>query len=352
MGVLYTISIDYFKLSKEKYAGVFSTSLVIPAVLSLLLVPILYIFQDVLEKSFHFQDAFFWLLPISLFLNFCFEAFIILLRNENKVKLFSMMAVLKVIVEIGLSILLLLFIYKNWYSRALSFLLSGAVIGGFFFYYIQKNKFLVRNIDYKVLRNEVYFGLSGMFLQTAIFFINSSDKFFVMGFFGKEQAGFYAVASTFATIQYIVCISLLQYLQPVLFQKFAAFQKWQQVKTLYFKYMLAMLLTLVAVIVFTWIVYHYVIKPTYQDYLHYFYILSLSSFIWTISNIFLQFIVFNKNKKIILQVSILSIFVSVIVNYFSARYADVTTLALGQVITNLVVLSLILFFNRKLNYFA
>jgi O-antigen/teichoic acid export membrane protein len=67
MGVLYTISIDYFKLSKEQYARVFSTSLLIPVVLSLLLIPVLYLFRAPLGSIFNFQQNFFWLIPCCLF---------------------------------------------------------------------------------------------------------------------------------------------------------------------------------------------------------------------------------------------------------------------------------------------
>lgn len=352
MGVLYTISVDYFKISREKYAVVFSTGLVIPVVLCLLLLPVLYVFHESFEKTFNFQPAFIWLVPICLFLNFCFEAFIILIRNQNKVKLFTTVTLLKVVVDIALSVLFVVFIYQSWYSRALAFLLAGLVVATMFVFYIYRERLLVKRIDYKVLKHEVYFGLSGMVLQTAIFFITSSDKFFVMGFFGKEQAGYYAVASTFATIQYIVCVSLLQYLQPLLFKNFSESKRWHQLKGLYFKYILAMISTLVCVGAFTWFVYQFILKSTYQEYLHYFYILSISSFIWTLSNVFLQFIVYLKNKKAILQLSLASIITTYLVNYLTAKYSGVEQLALAQIGTNLLVFFLIIYFNKKLKYFA
>ncbi|MEP7106628.1 MAG: oligosaccharide flippase family protein [Ferruginibacter sp.] len=352
MGVIFTISIDYFKLSKEKYAQVFSTGLVIPVVLSLLLLPVLYIFRKPLERSFNFQQEFFWLIPICLFFNFSFEAFVVLMRNQNKVKLFTKVSLLKILLEVSLSIIFIIFIYRNWYSRALAFLLSGIVIGVLFFFHIKKNKFLVKGINYQVLRNELSFGLSGLVLQTAIFFVGTSDKFFVMSFFGKVQAGYYAVASTFAAIQYIVCVSLLQYLQPLLFREFAVFQNWKDQKQLYYKYFIAMIVTLAGTILFTFIVYNFVLKPTYKEYLYYFYILSIGSFVWTISNIFLQFIVFNKNKKVIFFLSLTCIFISLVVNYICSKYFNIRWLGLGQIVTNISVLFIILFVNRKLNYFT
>lgn len=352
MGVLYSISIDYFKLPKAEYAKVFSTGLIIPAILSLLMAPILYLFQDTLEQVFNFQRQFFWLIPICLFLNFCFEAFIILIRNQNKVKLFAVVSILKVVTEIALSVAFIIWLFPNWYGRALAFLLSGILIGVLFFSHINKQQFLVKNREYRVLTNELYFGLSGMILQTAIFFINTSDKFFVMSFFGKDQAGYYAVASTFATIQYIVCVSLLQYLQPVLFSRFAAGKKWNDVKPLFYKYFSAMLATFFVVGAFTFGVYNYILRPAYLEYLYYFYLLSISSFIWTIANIFMQYIVFNKSKNIIFQLSVLSIAIAIGVNYIASKYFLVNGLAAGQILINLIVAGIMLWYSKKLNFFS
>ena len=352
MGVLYTISIDYFKLPKAEYARVFSTGLLIPVMLSILLIPVLYLLRAPLERAFNFQPAFLWLIPAGLILNFCFEAFIILIRNQNKVKLFATVSLLKVVIEIGLSVLLIVWLWHSWYSRALSFIIAGVVVGGMFIFHIRKQGFLVPLIDKRVLRNELFFGLSGMALQTAIFFINTSDKFFVMSFFGKNQAGYYAVAATFATIQQIVCISLMQYLQPLLFGNFAEKKKWKAVKGMFYKYMLAMVATFFAVTVFTIIVYTYVLRPAYLPFLHYFYILSISSLVWSIAWIFLQYILFQKNKRILFILAAISIAIAVVVNYIASAMFTMNWLAVGQIATTLLVTSIILLLNKKLGFFA
>jgi O-antigen/teichoic acid export membrane protein len=323
----------------------------IPAVLSILLVPVLYFLTAPLERTFNFQQQFFWLIPVCLFLNFCFEAFIILIRNQNNVKLFTIVSLLKVVVEIGFSILFVVFIYRNWYSRALGFLLSGLVVGTIFFLYAQRNKFLVKRVNFKVLQKELYFGLSGLLLQTAIFFVGTSDKFFVMFFFGKEKAGYYSVASTFAAIQYLVCAALLQYLSPLLYKKFADLQKWTALKYLYFKYFAVMFVTFVGVTFFTFIVYHFILKTAYKDYVYYSYFLGISSFLWTISNVFLQYIIFNKSKRIILTLSATTIFISILLNYFASKYGDVQWLCIGQIVITSLLLLVVMVFNKRLNFF-
>jgi O-antigen/teichoic acid export membrane protein len=352
MGVLYTIAIDYFKLPRAEYARIFSTGLLIPVTLSILLIPVLYLLRIPLEKAFNFQPDFIWLIPIGLILNFCFEAFIILIRNQNKVKLFAIVSLLKVLIEVSLSVLFIVWLWHSWYSRALAFVTAGIAISTMFIYHIQKQGFLVPVIDRKVLRNEVVFGLSGMALQTAIFFINTSDKFFVMSFFGKNQAGYYAVASTFATVQYIVCMSLMQYLQPILFSRFADGKKWKYVKGLFYKYILVMIATLLAVTVFTITVYSFLLKSAYKPYLHYFYILSIASFLWTIAYLFLQYIVFHKNKKILFQLAAISIAVAISINYIGSSIFNMNWLAGGQIVINIIVVSIVLLFNKKLGFFA
>jgi O-antigen/teichoic acid export membrane protein len=202
------------------------------------------------------------------------------------------------------------------------------------------------------LKKELLFGLSGLLLQTAVFFINTSDKFFVMAHFGKTQAGFYSIAGTFATIQYIVSTSLMQYLQPVLYKKFAEKEKWKNIKEIYKKYILVMLVASILLFFFTIIVYHYLLKESYRAYLHYFYLLCMSSLIWSVSNIFLQFIIFNKHKKVIFRLSLLSISLALLINYFAAHFLTVDWLCFGQIVTNIFVLSFILYYNKKLNCFG
>lgn len=352
MGALYTISVDYFKLSKSDYASVFSTSLLIPLIISLLLIPLFFIFRQSLSRTFSFQEQFIWLIPVCLVLNFCFEAFIILLRIQNKVRVFATITLLKIIIEISLAVLLILFAYVSWYSRALGYFISILVIGILFFSYIKKNGFLVKRISLKTFKKELVFGLSGLLLQTAIFFINTSDKFFVMAHFGKTQAGFYSIAGTFAAIQYIVSASLMNYLQPVLFTKFSEKKMYGSIKSIYAKYIIIMLATTAALFSFSSLVYHYLLKPSYKEYIHYFYLLCISSLIWSVSNIFLQPIIFNKQKRIIFRLSVLCILFAFTINYCASQFLTINWLCAGQIVTNAFVLCVILYFNKKLNCFV
>ncbi len=351
MGALYSLSVEYYKQSKKDYAVLFSTSLIIPVLLSLILVPLFFFITPFLSSTFNFQNNFFWLIPVCLLLNFFFEAFIIILRMDNNLRLFSTISVLKIFVEIAVSILLIYFVSKTWYSRALGYLAAGAVVTIVFMLYTLRKGLLIKSISTKILAKELTFGISGILLQTAVFFIGTSDKFFVMAYFGKDQAGLYAVAATFATIQYIVCTSLLQYLQPIVFKKYAVGEKWSSVKKLYGKYAVGMFGTAILLSIFTIVVYQFLLKDSYQHHIHYFFILCASSFLWSITNIFLQYIIFKKSKTIISQLAIISIIISFSVNSLAVHYFDIIWLCYAQILINLLVLTVTLLFNQKLKYF-
>lgn len=351
MGVLYSLSVEYYKQTRQQYAVLLSTSLIIPSLLSLILIPVFFIISPYLSGTFHFQYNFFWLIPACLLLNFLFEAFIIILRLHNNLRLFSAVSLLKVFTEIAVSVLFIFYVSQTWYSRAMGYLVAGSVAAVIFLIYARNKGLLIKAVDTKVLAKEFAFGISGLLLQTAVFFIGTSDKFFVMAYFGKEQAGFYAVAATFATIQYIVCTSLIQYMQPIIFKKFAAGEKWGHVKNLYGKYILGMLATALLLIAFTVLVYKFLLKESYSEYIEYFFILCASSFIWSVTNIFLQYIIFNKSRAVIGQLAVIAIIIACAVNYITAEYFSIIWLCAGQVLINVLVLMITLLYNRKLNYF-
>ena len=352
LGALYTLSVDYFKVSRQEYSKVFSTSLLIPVIACVLMVPILFGFYPALSRSFHFQPQFFWLIPACLLLNFFFEAFVLLLRLHQKPKLFATISVLKVALEIGVAVLFIIFISKTWLSRATGYLVSAAIVAAVFFYYVLRNHILEAKFNLQVLKRELVFGVSGLLLQSSVFFINYSDKFFVMAFFGKTQAGLYSVAGVFAAIQYIICSSLLQYLQPVLMGRFAKNQRWPQLKFLYKKYILIMAAAWVAVVAATFIIYHLLLKQSYIASLPYFYLLSVSSFVWTISNIFLQHTIYTKHKRNISSIALAGIIISLLVNYLVCKiWMNMATLAAAQIIINAAVLGIVLIINKRTGFF-
>lgn len=352
LGVTYTISVEYFKLSKNEYSKVFSSSLIIPVAVTLIVIPILYFFRTPLFKAFEFQWEFIWLVPMCLLFNFCFDVLIILLRMENKVKLFSGISLLKIGVELLFSFVFILFLYKTWYGRALGYAVAMGVMCVIFFRYVIHQGYLVRKFDLHLLKGELIFGLAGLTLKVAIFFLNTSDKFFAMAFFGKEMTGFYAVATTFATVQYLFSNSLLQYLQPLLYKKFSTGKKWYDVKRTYLKYTGLMIIGAIVITIGTIVAYHFFLKKSYEKYIHLYFFMILSTFLWSVSNLFMQYIIYQKNKREITKLSVAALLSSALIYYFAASYFSIEWLCYGQIAANIIVFITILMISKKIRFFT
>lgn len=351
LGVLYTISVDYFKKPKEEFPQILSSSLIIPFVSIILLTPILFVFRDLLHKTFNFQPEFLWMIPVCLFLNFCFEAFIIVLRNEERVKTFSSVLLTRTVIEISLALFFIVFIYTTWYGRALGYLTSSVVIAILFFFHLYKKGYLTKKIKLSLIRKEVAFGLAGLLLQASIFFLNTSDKFFVMAQFGPTQTGFYAIASTFATVLFILSGSMMLYLKPKLYPRFANNERWHGMKTLYKKYIVLLSLAAVGVYVFSKLTYIFLLKHSYSAYFYLVTPILISCLIWTISNLFLQYLIFQKDKKKLGLIALVAIVIAVTMNLVTTRTLGLNFVGYGLIVTNMLVLMIILLFNYRQGFF-
>jgi O-antigen/teichoic acid export membrane protein len=142
-------------------------------------------------------------------------------------------------------------------------------------------------------------------------------------------------------------------LQPILFKKFSDNERWKNLKLIYYKYGMAMFATFILILAGTTFAYHLLLKQSYIESLHYFYLLCISSFLWTFSNIFLQYIIYTKHKKYISIIALLGITISLLVNYVACNYYNkIEILCIGQIITNFLVLGITLLFNKKGGYFV
>ncbi|MCO5286236.1 MAG: lipopolysaccharide biosynthesis protein [Chitinophagaceae bacterium] len=351
LGVTYTISVDYFKIPRKEYASIFSTAIFIPVILALISGVAIYIFRHSLFSTFQFQPEFIWLIPICLIFNFFFDTFAILLRMENRVKSFSTIQLSKIIIELSLAFFLIIQFYHSWFGRALGYAITLITMGIWFLRYAIRNGFLIKKFDTKLLKKELTFGISGVLLKIGIFFLLSSDKFFVMAHYGKIQTGFYAIASTFATVQFIFSESLIQYLQPVFFQEYAKGGNWNQIKHLFRKYAIVMFLAVILITLATTFVYEFFLKPSYRAHLYLFYPLITGALLWSFSNLLLQNIVYQKQKRIIIILSAIAIVLSMAINFITSKYLNLVWLSYGQVISHALILATIVLLNSKLHFF-
>ena len=121
LGALQSVSIDFYKLDKDAFRNYFTTSFVLPIVITVASILLFYLFEREFVKNFNFQKSFIWLVPLIVFMGFCSEQYFTLIRNSNEPKRYLEIGIFRIFIEASISIGLVVLFSWHW---------KGRVVGG------------------------------------------------------------------------------------------------------------------------------------------------------------------------------------------------------------------------------
>ncbi|MBC7627765.1 polysaccharide biosynthesis C-terminal domain-containing protein [Ferruginibacter sp.] len=283
---------------------------------------VLFLYRDLLYRKFGFPSGFTWISPILVLLIFCNEQLLGLIRNNNEPFYFLTFGIGKTIIELGMAVLLILFFKYHWQGRVIGISTAYFTVTIFAFIYFFKKGYLGGKIKIEFLKSELIYALPIIMLQLSIFVMSSSDKFFLAG--NHEVVGIYGIACTFSSIILILGTGLLQYIFPKIFSLLSASNvDYASIRKHFYLYAIVMAIGAIAVLLFTQLFYTFFINVKYYTALKYIYFIVLGYFFWTITYFFYCFLLYNKQKRQILFLSVLSITISLGCNsFFIPRLGD------------------------------
>jgi len=318
MGLVQSTSTDYFKLNKSEFRDFFTTSFILPVLVTIFCTVILFFYRDYFFQKFGFPYSFTWIIPILTLLNFCNEQLLGLIRNNNEPYYFLGVGLSKTVIELGLAVALIVFFQYHWQGRVIGISASYALITLFGFRYFYRKGYLGGSIKKEYLKSELIYALPIIMLQLSIFVMSSSDKFFLAD--DHAVVGVYGIACTFASVIIILSTALLQYIFPKIFSLLSAETvQYSSIRKHFYLYIGVMLGGTIGLIIFTPIIYKEFINIKYHHALKYVYLIILGYFAWTITYFFYSFLLYNKQKRKILFLSAASIVISLGLNYFFIR---------------------------------
>jgi O-antigen/teichoic acid export membrane protein len=319
MGLVQSTSTDYFKLDTPAFKDFFTTSFVLPVLITILSVGLLFFCRDFFLQKFGFPSNFCWLIPFLGLLTFCNEQLFSLIRNNNEPYYFLGVGIGKSVVELGLAVVLIVFFQYHWQGRVIGLSTAYALLTFFAFIYFFKKGYLGGTIRTEYLKSELVYALPIIMLQLSIFVMSSSDKFFLAD--DHAVVGVYGIACTFASVILVLSTALLQYIFPKIFSLLSAETiDYSSIRKHFYLYVLMMLGGTIALMIFTTIIYKQFINIKYHDALQYVYLIIMGYFAWTITYFFYSFLLYNKQKRKILFLSVASIVVSLGLNYYFIRH--------------------------------
>jgi O-antigen/teichoic acid export membrane protein len=347
LGIIQSTSSDFFKMQKNEFRDFFTTGFVMPLILTALSVVLLFIFREKLKQQFGFPYIFTWLIPMIIFLTFCYEQFLSLARNSNETGIFLKANIAKIILELGVSFVLVVFVSWRWKGRIAGILISYLFISIYAIFFFIKKDFLFGKIKKKYIVSELVYAIPIIAMQASSFCMNSSDKFFLCSFMrdNNQTVGVYSIACVFASVLIVFCTALLQYIFPKIFSILSVNSDYFQIRKIFWVYIRLMCLALVVLVCLTPLAYHF-INSKYHAALSYIYLIYVGYFLWAVSYFFYSFLLYFKQKRKLLGLSLLSIAISLVLNYFMIKYFGAFGGAVAVVSTYFMVLILTLIFTK------
>lgn len=329
-GILQSTSTDFYKLRKDEFNNFFTTTLIPPVIILILSFTGFVLFRDYFKVHYGFPYIFAILIPLITFLTYINEQLVLLIRMNGELRKFAFAGIAKIILEFGLSVVLVVYFAMHWEGRLTGILVSYSLLGIYAFYYFYKKGYLSGRVFKQFIRSELIFAVPVIIMQISIFALSTSDKFFLAHFTNNEVVGIYSVACIFAGIISLLSVAYLNYLGPTVYQALSnAVPDYKIIRTNFFTYAKVMALATISVIIIIPLVYKFFINDRYHSAISYFYLIAAGYFIWTITSFFHTFLLYYKQKRKMLQLSLLSMVISIPMIYFFTLNMGVTGTATG-----------------------
>lgn len=350
LGTVHSINADFFKLKPEEFRNNFTSSLTLPIFTVLLSAFGLWIFYPALERNYNFPLSFIWIIPTIVLFNYINEHLLNLVRNNNEPRRFLAVNVVKTVLEMSLSVILVVSFAWRWQGRVAGILVAYGIVFLYAIYYFRQKGYLFGKVKKEYIISDIQYAIPIVLMQAGIFSMSASDKFFLSAFTNDNNAtlGIYSIASIFATVVNILGTAVLHYFLPRVYTELSANNiNYRNIKRYFFLYAGIMVVFYLALVTLSPIAYKWFIHEKYHSALPLIPFLAGGSFLWAISYFFYSSMLFQKDKKKILTISILSIIISLSLYYFFIREMLTNGAAYANITGYGLCLFLTLWINRK-----
>lgn len=349
LGILQSANADFFKLEKKEFKDFFTTTLIMPVVVTLLAISVLLVFKSQLQQRYTFPGIFILLIPVITLFSFINEHLINMVRNSNDPLKYLAVNIGRLLTEISLAVFFISALHYGWIGRVMGIFISFLAVTIYALFYFKQQGFIFGRVTKKYIYAELQYSVPVIVMQISVFCMGSASGYFIEYFTNDYSAvGIFSVAATFGSIIIVLCTALLHYVYPKLYSILSEkVIDYTGIRNLFLFYAGTLLLGTLAVIIATPFAYSVMLKESYLPGLKYFYFICIGNFFWSISYFFYAFMLYHKQKRKILFASLLSILTSVTVNYFFIKNNGGFGAAAAICFIYFVVLMITLLFVKK-----
>ncbi len=335
------ITVEYHnpKVGRGEFAKIFSSVRAIPLAGILLLSLIFLLCQTFLPGIMELPSLAYWMiLPLTLFSLYTnnFSAF---LATSKKANAFAATTVLKVVMEISLTLLLVVYIGLNWEGRIHSALATVFVFTIVSLFLFRKWNLLSFEINKEYIRKAILFGTPLIFHQIGKFVINQSDRIFLAKMVSVNEMGIYSVGYQIGNVILIIVLAFSNFFSPFLYERLAknTEQGKREVVKVSYAFIGGTLLAVIFLSLLTPLIFGWMIDERYAGGASYVIWVGLGYFFWGIYTIFSGYIFYSKKTKVLGWLAFVNVIINLLLNFLLITWIGAMGAAIATCISYFLV---------------
>jgi len=337
LGMPSSIMLEHNKLDEKEFKLYFNSSLALSGISFLVVLILFALTASLITSSIQVPLQLLLMGLLYAWFNLFQENITAYIRTIDKPMQFLWLSIIRDIIEIGLVVLLVIYQGKGATGRVLSGLITAGIVFIYALYYFIRKGLIHTKISKKYLKEELKFGFSQIFFQFNVFVLMGADKFMINHFNVGDKAGLgiYFMASQFAFIVNVLVNAFYSAYQPQLYKYLLDLTEENKFKMLRVKYLFAFFLLVSTLLLCLGLpfVYRWFINPDYHAGIPYVYWNAFAFFFWGLYAILLGILYYYKKNKIVIAISVFSIILCLVLNYFLVRQYGVIGACYANLIT-------------------
>lgn len=329
------LNVDYYKLEEKTFRNLFVSSFVSPIFGTVIFFLTFLFFKRCIGELLEIPGLWIVFLPVIALMVVVSETFQSLLIIKKKTAQYSLIYILKVVLEVSITLLFVIIFLLNWKGRIASWFLVLVGILIIALITFKKWGYLKGKVDKSLVMSSLYFGLPLILHQLGKFVINQSDRIFLAKMVSVEETGMYSVGYIIGSVGLIVANAGQKVFNPFFFERIYKINYKRKVEIIRFSYLFftGLLVLTVMLNVVSPLIFKLFIDDKFEGSMAYVFWVSLSYLFWGGYLLFSNYIFYLKRTKILAFVSIINVGLNLLLNYYlilkfgaiGAAYATATS---------------------------
>jgi O-antigen/teichoic acid export membrane protein len=321
------------------------------SILGSVFISLIYFFlADLIVKLTSIPSYLLWVVVFYTFMNNFISIIMLIFRLEKKPLTYSIISIIMMLMNVGLSIVLILVFNFTYIARIIALVLPAIIFFIILFIYSAKKKWLKFSINKMYIKKLLFFGIPLIPHALSTMIINFSDRIFITEMVGVQETGIYTVGYQIGSIINIIATAFYLAFTPWLFEKLKEDSHKLKKKIVKITYIYFALITSAAIILgllAPYFIYIFLDKAYDSSQVYVIWVALGYSF----SGMYLMvagYIFYSENTKILSLITLFISILNLVLNYFLILKFGAVGAAFSTTISYFVKFLLVWFFSAKL----